>query len=35
VKVYGGLIGGLRAEVLEWIAQHHYELMEEWQRWHP
>lgn len=25
---------GLKAEVLEWIALHRQELIEEWKRWH-
>jgi Domain of unknown function (DUF4160) len=35
LKCTGRWPRGLRAEVLEWITQHHDELMEEWQRWHP
>ena len=26
---------GLRAEVMEWVAQHRDELLEEWRQWHP
>jgi hypothetical protein len=25
---------GIKADVMEWIATHHNDLMEEWKKWH-
>ena len=34
MKTDGEWPSGLKMEVLDWIASHQNELMEEWKKWH-
>jgi len=34
MEISGMVPADLKAEVLEWVAAHHADLMKEWNKWH-